>query len=283
MSLAYLFDGSTEGLMSAIFCAYANREDPEDLIRPEHTQIRLGQEIREIPTDFTQAERVASGIKRQLGKHVLQYVLEASACDKADTGTIVYRFVRYAMKSKFAMPCSNCCKRQSCNTACVPSKGKKLLSEWANPAVGPLLDLQRHVYAESEKIRQFVRFQHTSEGYWFARCNPNAAVLPFVMDWFAARFNTQDFVIYDETHGVAGMSQGGYWQLVKSDTINIPENAPEEALMQDAWQRFYQALSIESRYNPELRQHFMPKRFWKNLTELQTEQAQGIDQDIFVG
>ena len=269
MSLAYVYDGSVEGLMSAIFHAYANHEIPEDVVRPQHLQMRLGQEERIITTDFSLASRVAHGIQRQLGKQVWQYMLEASASDNPNTGTIVYRFVRYALSSRFAMNCSSCSKKQSCNKPCVPGFGSKILSEWANPDVGPLLQLQRHTYTESERMRQFIRFQHTKDGYWFAKCNPNAAVLPFIMDWFAERFNTQSFVIYDESHKMAGISSNGSWQLVDSNEIDIPELAPEEELMQQAWRGFYQALSIESRYNPDLRRQFMPKRLWKNLTEMQ--------------
>ena len=51
----------------------------------------------------------------------------------------------------------------------------------------------------------------------------------------------------------------------------LPDRAADEATMQHAWRRFYRAVSVESRYNPELRQRLMPKRFWRNLTEMQEE------------
>ena len=51
----------------------------------------------------------------------------------------------------------------------------------------------------------------------------------------------------------------------------------------DTWKEFYVndagnqihkfAVSIDARYHPELRRQFMPKRFWKNLTELQESPA----------
>ena len=41
--------------------------------------------------------------------------------------------------------------------------------------------------------------------------------------------------------------------------------------MKDAWKRFYRTIAVESRYNPELRRQFMPKRLWKNITELQED------------
>ena len=39
--------------------------------------------------------------------------------------------------------------------------------------------------------------------------------------------------------------------------------------MSEAWRTFYKSVSIDARYHPELRRQFVPKRFWKNLTELQ--------------
>lgn len=35
--------------------------------------------------------------------------------------------------------------------------------------------------------------------------------------------------------------------------------------MADAWKRFYDAVSIKDRYNPELHRSFMPKRLWDNI------------------
>lgn len=43
--------------------------------------------------------------------------------------------------------------------------------------------------------------------------------------------------------------------------------------MSEAWRTFYKSVSIDARYHPELRRQFMPKRFWKNLTELQESPA----------
>lgn len=106
-------------------------------------------------------------------------------------------------------------------------------------------------------------------GVWFAACNPKANVVPILMDWFSARFNTQPFIIFDEAHGIAGVSHNGAWTLVKSDSLTLPEETTDEALMADAWKRFYDAVSIKDRYNPELQRSFMPKRLWGNITEMQ--------------
>lgn len=126
-------------------------------------------------------------------------------------------------------------------------------------------------------MRQFIRFEHLRDedsDFWFARCNPKSSVVPLVMDHFVERFNVQPFIIYDENHGMAGVYEGQRWYLVRTGedpTLHLPDKAADEVPMQQAWKRFYRAVAVESRYNPELRRHFMPKRLWKNLTEMQED------------
>lgn len=269
--VAYAYDGTLEGLMTAVFTAYATHCVPRDIRRRGYVQMRLDQEIVNVETNMDLALRVRRGICRQLGWRVWRAVAEASAADDPDTGTIVYRFIRYALASPYAKKCAGCALKPTCTSPCGTPKGSRVLEEWANPHVGPLLALQRYVSGEAERMRQFMRFEHTADDFWFARCNPNAAVVPLVMNYFSARFNTQRFVIYDENHNMAGISENGRWRLVGTDSVNVPEQAEDEASMQQAWKKFYRALSVECRYNPELRRHFMPERLWRNITEVQEQ------------
>lgn len=290
--LAYVYDGTLEGLLSAVFAAYANHEQPAD-VAPEHMlQPRLGQLVRTIPTNMEHAERVRRGICRTCGPHVFETVKEASLSDSPETGTIVYTFIRHVIsecgpQNSFgrqtnnsrvnstngkARPqektCRSCTRRPYCTGTCTRTK-KNVLSDIAHPAVGPLVRLARAVGNERHRMMQFLRFEHLEGDVWFARCNPNANVVPLLMDWFSERFNTQAFIIYDETHNIAGVYSGADWQLVKTDRITLPARAADEQTMQRAWKRFYHTIAVESRYNPELRRQFMPKRLWKNITEMQ--------------
>lgn len=65
-----------------------------------------------------------------------------------------------------------------------------------------------------------MRFQHLAgEGadVWFARVNPKASVVPLIMDHFVERLGVQPFIIYDEVHHLAGVYDGGDWQLVNTE------------------------------------------------------------------
>ena len=148
------------------------------------------------------------------------------------------------------------------------SRSTPVLDDIANPVVAEVAHLARRAVNECERMRQFIRFSRLEGGVWFARCNPNASVVPLIMGHFAARLNVQPFIIFDEKHLVAGVYDGCRWQLVHGAELDLPAVDARDAQMQEAWKRFYDALAVDARYNPELRRHFMPMRLWGNLCEL---------------
>lgn len=277
--VAYCYDDTVEGLLSAIFAAYANHEDPLDVVPERCLQPRLGQRVLPIETDVSHAQRVARTLKDRCGWKAFHAVRCAALSEFPDAGTSAYRFVRYALDEQKRRSCGRCRKRSSCRGATgqgpCPRLAGRALSDITHPAVEPMHRIMRSVSQECEHMRQFIRFEHLEgpqASFWFARCNPKSSVVPLIMGHFAERFNVQPFVIYDEGHQLAGVYEGSGWHLVKAEgELSLPPRAAEEALAQAAWRRFYHAVSVESRYHPELRRHFMPKRFWRNITELQEE------------
>lgn len=261
ISLAYLHDGTLEGLLTAIFDTYANHEAPSDVAAEGTVQLRIGQEVHLIQTDFKKAERVVKGLERVGGKELFEVVKIASLSDDPGTGAKMLRFIRYCMAAKKRFP----------------------QRDILHPDVEPVMSLYRQVRNEEEYMRQFLRFSHLENGLWFARCDAKASVVPLLMTWFSARFNTQPFIIWDEKHRLAGAYDGSGWQLVRTDTMpedwrpaaGPEDQAPEEQLMQAAWKGFYDAIAIDPRYNPELRRQNMPVRFWKNLPEMK-ERTSGL-------
>lgn len=274
-NVAYLYDGSVEGLFTAVFMAYAYKEDPLDICPEAQHQPRLGQTIRRLKTDYSLAVRVQTGICKKAGYDVFELLRTAALADDPGTGMAVYRFIRYCMDPRNASDFAQNKKGSRVlaprhqTMGCGPAMLKGSASaSILHPAVEPVLKLERFVQNERHHIVEFLRFEELEGGLWCARCNPKAAVVPLVMDWFAERFNIQPFIIYDENHQMAGIYEGRSWRLMKTDDFTPPPITENEKLMQEAWKRFYDTLAIESRYNPELRRNFMPKRFWKNITEV---------------
>ncbi len=257
--IAYTYDGSPEGLMCAIFRSYVDRIIPADILLDDFKQPRLGQMASFVQTDENIAERVRQGIIKRHGKYVFRCVLKASLSSSPRAPKITFDFVRYAMDE-------------------YKNKKTSVISNLANKKVKDFHDIVVAVNGECEKIRQFARFEHHKDkgrDIWFSKISPRDSVVPLVLGHFIERFNVQPFILFDEAHKIAGVWTGGERALVSTDGIdlleNIPSKTPNEELMQAAWKRFYEVLSVDARYNPELRRQMMPKRFWNNLTEMQRD------------
>ena len=249
--VAYLYDGTPEGLLSAVFESYERHEAPEDIAEEGSFQPRLGQSAVFVGTDMARAVRVREGVICEAGRHAFGAIMRAIATEDAEKGMAVYDFIRFAMDRTSGR-----------------NKRLAILNDLGNPAVARLVALSRKTVNETERMRQFIRFSHLENDVWFARCNPCASVVPFAMPHFAARFNVQPFIIYDENHHMAGVYDGEGWHLVRDTAVAQFARADGDAYVEALWQRFYDALSIDARYNPELRRSFMPVRLWKHLPEM---------------
>lgn len=286
--VAYLYDGSVEGLLTALFSAYARHENPTDITTKSRYQPRLGQHAVAIETNAEQALRVERGLCRVAGNAAFEAVVYAALSDDDAAGVKALRFVRHCMAPPNRAIRRNAESQNMDGQTAIwqkagsrPSRSNEhrpswtrrydALSDITHPAVAPLYEVARAVGNERHRMLQFIRFQELEGGLWFARCNPSASVVPLVMGHFAARLNIQPFIIFDENHRLAGVWDRHTWYLVPDATMELPAPCAREREMAEAWRVFYRRVAIDSRYNPELRRQFMPKRLWKNLTEMQTE------------
>ena len=265
---SFTFDGTLEGLFTAVYAAICARNDEAEILDVVMAQPRLGQELVAVATELDSALKVRRLVEYSLGEHTFDCIRAAAASDNPARGTVIYRFLRHALTTSGRTRCNSCERKHDCTRACSAPGPSTILDDLANPVVFDLLKLYREVINERHRMAQFVRFEHCEGDVWFARCNPKANVVPLLMNWFVPRFNDQRFVIYDENHAMSGVYDGKRWYLVGGNSITPPPHMADEREMQNAWRRFYRSLSIEARFNPELRRNFMPMRLWRNLTEL---------------
>lgn len=243
-NMVLCYDGSLEGFLCAVFDAYALRCHPEQICAGEHVQMRMGSELVEVRTDKSHAERVRVGLTSHAGVEAYRTVKTAFLSDEEGREDVLFSYIVRAME-----------------------RGHRVHGDMTVPCVSQARELVTQVLNERERMYQFLRFEKLEGDVYFARINPRACVLPIMMEHFVQRFNTQAFVIYDEVHRLAGVHSNGQSTLVIVDDIALPARAADEHAYQLLWKRFYDAVSNEQRYNPDLRRALVPKRLWRNITE----------------
>ncbi|MDR0347151.1 MAG: TIGR03915 family putative DNA repair protein [Coriobacteriales bacterium] len=240
----YLYDGTLEGMLTAVFEAFRRKEEPQNIAEEHCLQQSLLCSYLPIPTEVAKAERVKNGVIKTLGERGYENIKHVFLSDDGDKGGIVLRYLLYTMR-----------------------RGRRACAHLANPSVNAFEEVLSRVSKEAHYMLQFVRFAQLRNGVYFSRIEPCASVVPLIMGHFAARFNVQPFIIYDAKHGMSGVFDTEKWWLVDARDIHVPAHSAEEDEFQSLWQTFFDTIAIEERRNPTCQRNFMPKRFWGTMCE----------------
>jgi probable DNA metabolism protein len=240
----YLFDGTLEGMLTAVFEAFCRKESPLNVVEECHLQQSLLCSYIPIPTDLAKAERVKNGVINTLGERRYEGIKQVFLSDDEQKGGAIVRYLFYTMR-----------------------RGRGACAHLANPAVSAFEEILAQVSKEAHYLLQFVRFSQMQNGVYFSRIEPKASIVPLIMGHFAARFNVQPFVIYDARHALSGVFDTEKWWLVDARDVQMPAPTAAEDEFQSLWQTFYDTIAIEERRNPVCQRNFMPKRFWGTMCE----------------
>lgn len=246
----YVFDGSMEGLLTAIFEYYERRPAVVSLVRKSDYQPRAFEEELIIVTDDTKAERVWNGLKRRLTSESLQRCYSAYLSEQPASFQHLFDFACYIFNG-----------------------GAE--TNYGNPHVLALAQTERKVHREKHRMEAFIRFQKTGDGLYFAQVRPDFNVLPLIIPHFKNRYADQPWLIYDLTR-----NYGIHYDLqsVREITIDLAfeaETVPaalcdaSEALYTLLWKDYFKSTNIPARRNTKLHIKHVPKRYWKYLTEKQ--------------
>lgn len=134
---------------------------------------------------------------------------------------------------------------------------------------------------ECEHARQFIRMSKMEDGSYFARFSCKANVLPLIASYFAGRLRTENFAIVDPIHGVAIIHTAGKThcsvilldEALLQELLHAKQISNEEHYIRSLWKTFYKKVGFSERDKVErgydLRTHWMAKRFWNGLHELE--------------
>ncbi len=245
-ALILLHDGTLEGVLSAVFDSYSYSPPPMGLETASCYQPQLGCRYKDVSTDRHHAARVIAGVQRKMGPLGYRKVWQAFLHSNQEKDTIIYRYIRLGMK-----------------------EGEQIHHMLTHPIVLAIDKLCALTGREASFLTEFVRFSEVEGHLYYAEITPEHMVLPLIMPHFAARMNTHPFLIHDKTHGLAGVYDRTRWVLVSTEELTIPRLSENEEHYRRLWRTFYDTVAIKERLNPQLRQQLMPKKYWKNITELQ--------------
>ena len=255
----YVFDGTMDGLLSAVFDAFLLKEEPEQLLTGGDVLPLFCERIYKVTTDAEKARRVWTGLEKQLPREALQIISTSQLSE-----------LQELWQPLFMLACK------------VFRQGKEVVRNFADPDVLTVTQIARRVAHEAHRMMQFVRFQKAKDGTYLAVISPDHNVLPLIVDHFQDRFNDQPWLIYDARrhYGYHYDGESPPIHITFENETSVPFSladgklsddilSSDDHLLQDLWRTYFKAICIRERLNPRKQLNDMPRRYWKYLTEKQ--------------
>ena len=156
----YLYDGSFDGLLTAIFYSFADK-DELDIVRENAYEPTLLSVPQMVPTEADKAQRVAESIQQRLSYRTWQsvyylYLSELPSCDY-----LIYRYLKLCYGS-----------------------GDAINQAKQHPIIHEVDLICRKVAYEAHRFKGFVRFIELAPLVFYSKIEPDHNILPLLQRHF---------------------------------------------------------------------------------------------------
>ena len=237
--MIYVYDGSFEGLLTVIFDSYKVLESVEK-ITVKNMQIDFISEKINTRTDLEKANRVKKSIIKNFSYSFYNNIcmVFSSSSDKKEMA------IAKTLKKLY-------------------TKGFYYI-ESADTNVVDFRNILKRVSGEIHSYKGLIRFSEC-DNILFARFSPENDILFYLYLHFKNRLGNCKFIIADTNRKKAVLydgNKGEFFDFIDDKNLKIEDKYV------DLWLRFYDSIAIDERKNEKLRIQNMPKKYWKNLPEM---------------
>ena len=251
----YVFDGTMNGLLTAVFDAFALHEQPQQLLMKGDALPLFCDHTYQVTTDGEKACRVWVGLEKRLPREAMKLISVSWLSELRELNQPLFLYI------------------------CKVFRQGNIARNFSDVDVLAVTNIARRVLHEQLRMKQFIRFQKAKDGTYLTVVSPDHNVLPLITDHFQDRFNDQPWLIYDARRHYGYYYDGGtVIRVTFEDEAAVPFDlsngkmdaevlSSDDALFQDLWRTYFKAICIKERMNPKKQLSDMPRRYWKYMTE----------------
>ena len=256
--IIYSFDGTMDGLLTAVFEAFSLHEEPEQLLKEGDALPLFCDYNYQVTTDEEKARRVWTGLEKRLSREAMKLISVSWLSELQELNTPLFLYI------------------------CKVFRQGDISRNFADPDVLTVTNIARRVLHEQLRMKQFIRFQKAKDGTYLAVVAPDHNVLPLITDHFSDRFNDQPWLIYDarrhygfhydgqQVIRITFEDEGAVPFDLTNGKLQTDVLSNDDQLLQDLWRTYFKAICIKERMNPRKQLKDMPRRYWKYMTEKQS-------------
>ena len=253
-----------DGLLSAVFDAYALHQRPDELIGKGGVLPMFCDVTHTVITAEDKARRVWVGLEKRLKREAIRLINISWLSENSELYTPLFHYIYKVFQS--------------------PAMGIGGVGggfNFADPDVLYVTNMARRVMHEQLRMKQFMRFQKAKDGTYLGVVSPDNDVLPLIIDHFQDRFQDQSWLIYDVRRRYGYNYDGNsVIRVTFQNETALPFSlddgrlsddllSDDDKTFQELWRTYFKAICIRERLNPKKQLGDMPRRYWKYMTEKQ--------------
>lgn len=254
--IIFTYDKTFDGLLSCVFFAYEQKKFPDFILSESDQKPLFVDEQYRIITEKEKSLRVWKALEKKLSKIAQNMMLSVWLSELPETEMLLFRYIRKNIDHPDGVEMN-----------------------FGDDDVLRIKEIAQKVAKEAEQLRQFVRFQETADGIYFAPVSPRYDVLSLIVSHFQSRYAGQPWIIYDtnrntglyyDTRSVVevSFSQKDLSNL-RLGVLDEEKLSSDETFFQQMWKEYFKSTTIKERINLKLQRQHMPRRYWRYLTEMQ--------------
>ena len=244
----FVYDNTFEGLLTAIFYAYSEKE-PCFISKLKYYTPNMLNEVINIAIEDDKFDRVYKSIVNNLNKNVLIKIYYLFLSDIPSADTLCLKYLKLCYKY-----------------------GVNINLAKNNDIIIEVDKYCKRVTNETHRIIGFVRFKEVGPLNFYASIEPDHNILPLILNHFVERFSDQNFIIHDLKRNSAiiyNRKDSIITEFTKEEANNFLRSN-NDSTFENLWKTFYKSINIEERRNLRQQRGYMPMRYWKHLTELKS-------------
>lgn len=247
MSNIYIYEGDFISLLNTILYLLKNNLKPDNIKRETYNPSLFEQTIY---LSIIKDEKIIDQIIRNFGLYTMRSMYYVFLSEEENKELILYYFFRNAIKYRHKI---------------MYYRNLKCVSE--------VLRISNYVMHETHKMKGFLRFKELEKNILYAEMEPTNDILFLVSCHFAKRLKNEFWIIKDNKRKIISIYDKKQFIIVKEDEfqLTIQRESKEEQNIESLWKTFYKTIGIKERKNDRCRRNFMPKKYWKYITEVKEE------------
>lgn len=246
MNKVYVYDGSFVSLINLIYYLISQNIRPTNIKDEDYFPNLFEEAIKLNVEDSDVLERLVA----YFGRYVFSIIYYVYLSSEENKELIIYYFCLNAKKYK-----------------------KRIIYRRDLKCVSEALRISDYVSHETHKYKGFVRFKELENKVLYAEIEPVNNILFLVSNHFAKRLKNEYWIIKDVKRNILSIYDKKKIIIVMDDefVMSTDKVSQEENSVIDLWKVFYKTIGIKERKNDRCRMNFMPKRYWKYITEMSDE------------